>query len=707
MNRPTATRAVYHLDGLCCPSEGKLVDAALERLAGIAHWSVSYGESTVTVEFAPGGEGEHVTRALGQTGLRLVRVSTGRQAVPMTLAQRARALLPLMVATAFTAAGAAGAILGRPTLGDALYLAAVLVGGVPTARRAVASLAVRRIDMHVLMMIAVLGALGIGEWLEAAIVVLLFGVANALEAYSVDRARRAVEQLFDLTPPFATVRRNGEDVQLPADEIVVDDIVVLRPGDRIPVDGTVVGGRSDVDQSPVTGESRLVPKSPGDAAFAGTLNVDGVLEVRADRPAGESTPARMQKLVEEARAGQAPIERYIDRFASRYTPVIVGLAAVVATLPPLLTGTPAGPWMYRALVLLVIACPCALVISIPVALVCHLAGAARQGILIKGGAHLENLARVCSIVFDKTGTLTRGRPRVVHVSPLNGLDEAGVLRYAAAVEARASHPLASVICAAARDAGVDVPDADTPHTHPGQGLHATVDGRDVWVGTLAMAGDAGPHLATAEATVREHEAHGETTVVVGSGADTFGVIALADEARPEAREVIAQLRDAGFHHLYMLTGDNRAVAESMKAELGLDDAFAELLPEDKVAAVRRLLADEHAVAMVGDGINDAPALAAATVGVAMGAGGSDIAVEAADVTLLGDDLSALPRAVAIARSAMRIVKQNIAIALGLKLVVFALAMAGIATLWLAILADTGASLLVIANALRGLAPRTT
>ncbi len=694
--------AIFRLDGMCCPSEGQLVDAVLQQQPDATGWTTNHVEGTVRVQLAAGADPQRVQAALATTGLGVTRVDDRTADARTPGPERRRSTVLLLTALVATVAGVIATLLGARSIAAPLYLSATVLGGVPTVRRAWVALRQRRVDMHVLMSIAVVGALFIGEWLEAAMVVLLFALANALEAFSLERARTAIGRLLVLTPRHATVRRDGADVTVPADAIQVGDLVVVKAGERVPVDGVILAGRSAMDQSAVTGESRPVTKTVDDPVFAGTLCTDGVLEVRATHRVADSTPARIRHMVEEAQATRAPVQRFVDRFAARYTPAVIGCAALVALLPPLLAGGEWAAWGYQALVLLVIACPCALVISTPVTLVSHLAAAARCGILIKGGVHLENLARVCSVVFDKTGTLTQGQPRVVHVAPLNGLTEREVLRYAAAVEARATHPLAPVICAAARSAGVEIPDAGETHTHPGQGLHATVEGRDVWVGTLAMAQGESERIRAAAAEVREHEAHGETVVVVGSGPEPYGVIALADAPRPEARETIRKLRAQGLHHLHMLTGDNRTVAEQLKRELGLDTAFAELLPEDKVAAVQRLLDAEHAVAMVGDGINDAPALATATVGIAMGAGGNDVALEAADVALLGDDLTAVPRAVALARSAMRIVHQNVALALGVKLVVFALALAGMATLWMAILADMGASLLVIGNALRPL-----
>lgn len=703
---PAPVRIEYHLAGLDCPNEGKLVEAALSDIAGIADLQINYVKGTVTVLAESATEPTMIQSRLASTGMTATRLDDAAAATAGPDTVRPHHIGPavaMCAAAVFALIGSVVTVTAWSSAAPFLYALAVVIGGVPTAVRAVRSLRVRAIDMHVLMTIAVIGAAAIGEWMEASVVVVLFALANSLEAMSLARARRAIDSLLDLTPPRATVRDGGDLTIVPVDQVAVGDVVLVKAGERIPVDGIVVAGRSDVDQSPVTGEARSIGRTVGDHVYAGSLTVDGSLDIEATHPASDSTPARIRHMVEQAEATRAPIQRFADRFAERYTPAVLALAALVALLPPVLLGGGWSTWVYRALVLLVIACPCALVISTPVALVSHLAAAARAGILIKGGVHLENLARVCSVVFDKTGTLTVGRPRVVHTVALNGATEADVLRQAAAVEACASHPLAPVICAAAREAGLTIPEATAPHTHPGQGLHATLEGRDVWVGTLAMARGDGPLLAAAADVVREHEAHGETTVVVGSGAEPFGVLGLADEARPEAAETVAALRAAGLHHLYMLTGDNRAVADELQRDLGLDGAFAELLPEDKVVAVQRLLDEEHRVAMVGDGINDAPALATATVGIAMGAGATDVALETADVALIGDDLRALPTAIALARSSMRIIRQNIAVALGLKAVVFVLALAGIATLWLAILADMGASLLVIANALRPLA----
>jgi len=645
-----------------------------------------------------------VENALAGTGLRVSREARPASKAPDV--GRITAAAIMCVAACAALGGSIAGAFGWRTLSVACYVVAIVVGGAPTLRQAWGAVRRRVLDMHVLMSLAVIGAVLIGEWLEASVVVVLFALANTLESLSLARARNAIHGLLDLTPERATIRRDGADVLVPVAEVAVDQMVIVKPGERIPVDGVVAGGRAHVNQAPITGEARPVRKEPGDVAYAGALNVDGLLEIRVTRAADDSMPARIRRLVESAQARRAPVERFVDAFAARYTPAVVVMAILVALTPPLLFGGAWATWFYRALVLLVIACPCALVIGTPVAIVSHLAVAAREGILIKGGEHLERLGKVCSVVFDKTGTLTRGVPRVAHVAPLNGYSEREVLAYAAAVETCATHPLAPVICAAAEEARVQIPTASNAHTHPGVGVHASVDGNDVWVGGLEIARTEGPLIDAARREVEVHEAHGETAFAVGVAAEPIGVVALADTVRDEAADAIRTLRAQGMHHLYMLTGDNRTVADALAGELGLDRAIAELLPHEKVDAIQKLLADEHDVAMVGDGINDAPALAAATVGIAMSGRAADVTLDAADVAIARDDLMAVPRAIQLGRSALRIVRENIALAIGLKAIVLVLALCGIASLWLAILADMGASLLVIANALRPLAARS-
>lgn len=588
---------------------------------------------------------------------------------------------------------------GVPPAARLLYLAAMLVGGwflLPKAWFAARSL---RPDMNLLMVIAVTGAVAIGQWLEAAVVAFLFGLSHFLEGWSVGRARRAVEALLDQTPETARLRDAGER-EVPVSAVRVGSVFIVKPGERMPLDGRVVAGESSVDQAPITGESTPVAKQAGDEVFAGSINGSGALEVRSTRQAADTTLARILRLVEEAQARRAPSERWVDRFARIYTPVVLLAAILVFLVPPLVTGAAWRAWLYQALVLLVIACPCALVISTPVSVIASLAAASRGGVLIKSGAFVETPARLRALAFDKTGTLTEGRFRVVELLPLAGHDEAGLLARAASLEARSEHPLARAIVDHARSRGLAPPAATRFRALEGRGATGRVDGIPSWIGSHRYLRERGQ----GSREVREHlealSGAGRTTLVVGTDDQVCGFIGVADAPRPEAEEVVAELHRLGIEHVVMLTGDNAATATAVATATGIDEVGSELLPEAKVTAVEELRRRFGTVAMVGDGINDAPALASSSLGIAMGAAGSDAALETADVALMTDDLRRLPWLVRHSRRTLATIRVNIGFALGVKALVFALALAGVATLWLAIAADMGASLLVIGNGLR-------
>jgi Cd2+/Zn2+-exporting ATPase len=506
-------------------------------------------------------------------------------------------------------------------------------------------------------------------------------------------------------PSVALVRRGRVEQTVPVADLDVGDVVIVRPGERMPIDGRVVAGESAVDQAAVTGESWPADKAPGDDVFAGTLNGTGALDVEVTRPASDSTLAHVIRYVEQAQYRKASVQTFVERFARRYTPAVVILAAAIAVVPPL-AGTIAGSaqafdvWLYRALALLVVACPCALVISTPVSFVSALTTAARQGVLIKGGAHLERLGGVQCVAFDKTGTLTHGRVTVTDVVGVGGVSSHGVLSVAAALESRSEHPIGRAIVDRARLAGVEVTAGHAFRALPGLGAEATVAAAPAIVGSHRLFEERQLCTPALHERIDEVAGRGATPVLVGHGGAPLGVIGLADEMRADGREVVAELREQGIARVVLLTGDAKASAAAAHARAALDEAHAELLPADKVEHLARLRAAYGPVAMVGDGVNDAPALAAADVGVAMGAAGSDVALEAADVALMSDDLAKLPFAIRLGRATRANVRVNVSVAFGLKLAFVGLAAAGLATLWLAVLADTGASLLVTANSLR-------
>ena len=599
-----------------------------------------------------------------------------------------------------------------PAAVAALYLLAVAAGFWLVAPRAWRSLVRLRPDMNLLMSLAVLGALALGERFEAATVSFLFAFSLLLESWSVDRARRAIGKLLALAPERARLLDAGGVEQLvPVESLSAGARLRVLAGERIPLDGRVLRGQGTVDQSPITGESLPVAKLPGDAVFAGCVNGESLLEIEVTHTSRESLLARILREVEQARASRAHAERWVDRFARVYTPAMLGVAALVALLPPLVAGGEWAHWSYQALVILVIACPCALVISTPVSVVAGLARAAREGVLIKGGVYLELPARLVAIAFDKTGTLSRGRLRIERVLPAPdaGLDEGGLLALAARLEAHSGHPLAAAVREAALARGLAAEGSahavlvDELETLPGRGLRGRVDGREYWLGSPAWMRELGrPYdgLATAAADL---EREGHSLLVLADGERALGLLAARDGLRPEAPAALGALARLGLTRQQVLSGDSEGVALALAPALAAGGASPEiragLLPADKAAAVRALRA-LGPVAMVGDGINDAPALAAADLGIAMGVMGTDAAIETADIALMTDDLGRLPWLVQHSRRVLGVIRQNVALALGLKLLFLGLALTGQATLWMAIVADMGASLLVIGNGLR-------
>lgn len=577
---------------------------------------------------------------------------------------------------------------------------AIIAGAWQVLPKAISAARRLRLDMNVLMVIAVAGAAAIGEWVEGGIVAFLFAVSLLLESWSVGRARRAVEALLDLAPEIVRLRtKDGEQNVSPA-AVAVGSVFIVGPGERIPLDGEIVAGLSDVDQAPITGESRLVPKNPGDVLYAGTINGSGVLEVRSTKSAGNTTLAHIIRLVGSASAKRAQAEQWVDRFAQVYTPVILVLALLIWLVPPLLLQGAWSDWTYRALVLLVIGCPCALVISTPVTIVAGLAAASRHGVLVKGGIHLEGPARLRALAMDKTGTLTRGEPRVRLVLPMSGHDEEEVLALASALDAHSTHPLARAIVTYAAAVGISPVAAGGVTAHPGRGVTGCIAGINHWLGSRRLLEERHQEVSEVHAQLLELERAGNSVVVLGNDSHVCGFICLGDDLRPEAAGTIAALHAAGIEHIVMLSGDNRGTAELIAQQAGVDAVEAELLPTDKVAAIERLVERYGSVGMVGDGINDAPALARATLGIAMGAAGSDATIETADVALMSDDLTGVAWLIGHSKRTLTIIRQNVILALGLKIIFLGLAVSGHASLWAAITADTGASLLVIFNGLR-------
>lgn len=558
-----------------------------------------------------------------------------------------------------------------------------------------------RPDMNLLMAIAIAGAIVIGEWFEATTVAFLFALSLTLESWSIGRARRAVSALMALAPPVAQVLDpDGQTRETAPETVAVGSRILIRPGEKIPLDGIVRRGASEVNQAPITGESVPVVKDVGSAVFAGTINGDAALEVETTKAAQDTTLAQIVHLVADAQRRRAPVEQWVERFAGIYTPTVFALAFAVAVVAPLALGAEWFPWIYRALVLLVIGCPCALVISTPVTIVAALAAAAKHGVLIKGGEFVEAPARLAALAFDKTGTLTQGVPRVVDVIPLDGHTPTELLQRAAALEAHAEHPIARAIVAHAAERHVTPLAATDFRIFQGKGASGTVGGKVYWLGSHRYLEERAQDTPALHERLDQLTKAGRTVVVIGNDTHVCGLIAAADTVRSDAARVVGELRTLGVQRVVMLTGDNQGTADGIAAITGVDEARAELLPADKVRAIEELVTQYTHVGMVGDGINDAPAMARATVAIAMGAAGSDAAIETADVALMSDDLSNIPWLVRHSRRALRIIRQNIALSLVVKALFVALTFFGAASLWAAIAADMGVSLLVISNALR-------
>ncbi|HEY7032991.1 MAG TPA: heavy metal translocating P-type ATPase [Thermomicrobiales bacterium] len=686
---------LFDVTGMDCGDCAMTVEQVVRRLPGVATATVNFGAATLGVTPTDGVlTPAAVVAAVTQAGYGAQARGEHHVAAPHVW-WRQRRILEIAVAAALWVIGFTIEHLGAPRLAsDVPFLLAMVIAGYPVARAGWYALKVRRADMNLLMTIAAAGAVLIGRWDEGASVLILFAIGVTLQNLTLERTRRAIQALVDLAPAEASVKRAGGEQRVPVATVAVGEIVVVRPGERLPVDGVVVGGTSGVDQAPITGESVPVAVEPGSDVFAGSINGDGMLEVRSTKPASDTTLAHIVHLVEEAQASKAPAQAFVDRFAAVYTPLVIAGAILLATVVPLIAGD-FREWFFKALVLLVIACPCALVISTPVALVAAIGSASRRGVLFKGGAAIEALASVRTVAFDKTGTLTAGRPAVTGVVPLGGRSAEAVLARAAAVEGPATHPIALAIVRAAREGGVTVPPAVDAQGIPGRGASARIAGETVVVGSRRLFGAVPQEVERLLATA---ETDGKTAVLVGTAREVEAVIAVADPLRPVSRRAVATLGALGLRTV-MLTGDNRQTAERIAAAAGVADVRAELLPEDKVDAVVDLQRSAP-VAMVGDGVNDAPALATAAVGVAMGAAGTDVAIEAADVALMGDDLAQLPVAVRLARQTMSIIRQNITAALVVKAAFLALTLAGVTNLWLAVLADMGMSLAVTFNSLR-------
>ncbi|CQH58228.1 P-type transport ATPase (probable substrate zinc/cadmium) [Halobacterium hubeiense] len=749
---PATLTARLSVPDMDCPSCAGKVEHALEGVAGVQSFDTQPTTGRVVVTYDPGEADEaELVAAVEAAGYEV----TGRSgesegerteaAEPDSVWTSPRALKTwasgVLVAAGFLlefllpgSNAAVAELLGSDVLlSDAAFLGGILIAGQPIVRGGYYSLKSLNLDIDLLMSVAILGAVAasvaFGErlYFEAATLAVLFSVSELLESYSMDRARSSLEELMELSPDEATVLRDGEEVTIPVEDVRVGDRVVVRPGEKIPMDGVVVDGESAVNQAPITGESVPVDKTDGDDVYAGTINEAGYLEVQVTAEATENTLSRIVEMVEDAQANQTEREQFVERFAAYYTPAVVGAGILVGVVPPLLFGASWPTWILRGLTLFVLACPCAFVISTPVSVVSGVTSAAKNGVLVKGGNHLEAMGAVEAVAFDKTGTLTKGELTVTDVVPLGDNTDEDVLRCARGLESRSEHPIGDAIVEHADDRGIEGRAVSEFESVTGKGVRADLDGTTHYAGKPGYFADLGfdlshVHAATdggvvtqktrdlcerngcvdlLEDLVPELQSEGKTVVLVGTDDELEGVIAVADEVRPEAKAAVQRLRDLGVEHTVMLTGDNERTAGAIAEQVGVDDFRAELLPEQKVAAVEDLTDEYEAVAMVGDGVNDAPALATATVGVAMGAAGTDTALETADIALMGDDLTRLPYLYDLSGRTNGVIRQNVWSSLAAKAVLAAGVPLGFVPIWVAVLVgDAGMTTAVTGNAMR-------
>lgn len=697
---PEPQLTVFRLEGLDCADCAAHLEKRINMLPGVSEVKVNYGAAKMQVKY--NGSSERILEAVRGMGYTARPYDAPLREEDFSFWRSNRYARSMIFSAAFLLAAALMQILGAPSLPTkVVYCIGIIAGSYLPARMGLTVLwNTYELDMNILMTLAAIGAVAIGQYQEGAVVVFLFALGNTLQAYTMDKTRNSIRSLMQLSPDKALVRRNGNELLISTRDIKIDDIVIIRPGERIPVDGQVQSGSSAVDQSAITGESIPVDKNIGDHVFAGTLNTFGALEVKVDRLASDTTLHRIIHMVEEAQAQKAPSQQFVDRFSRYYTPGVIVAAILVATVPTLVLGQSFHKWFYEALGMLLVACPCALVISTPVSIVSAIGNAARNGVLIKGGAHLEESGQLSIVVFDKTGTLTIGQPMVSQVVALAPDQEEEFIRIAAAIESRSEHPLARSIVQYCINRDCEYPAVDNFKALGGLGAKGDVEGQTYYIGNPRLIAGQGYPVNEYLASIKELEDQGYTVVLMASNKCILGWMAISDKLRPHVDEAVASLKKAGIEKTIMLTGDNRAAAAAIARQAHIDEYRAQLLPVDKVREVRKLMQQYKKVAMVGDGVNDTPALAASTVGIAMGVAGSDAALETADITLMADDLSKLAFTIHLGRRTVQIIRQNVAISLLIKAAILLLVIPGWLTLWLAVTGDMGTSLLVTLNGMR-------
>lgn len=690
---------VYRLQGLTCTNCAAKFEKNIRGIQTVEDVQLNFGASKITVQ------GEASIEQLEQAGaFDSIKVypERQRQMEQKEPFWKKRANITTMISLLFITLGYVFSFqLGEEspvTIG--IFGLAILIGGYDLFKEGIKNLARLQFDMKTLMTIAIIGAVIIGEWAEGAVVVFLFALSEALESYSMDKARQSIRSLMDIAPNRAIIKRGNETMEIDVEDVLIDDIMLIKPGQKIAMDGEVVQGQTSVNQATITGESIPVYKTTGDEVFAGTLNEEGSLEVRVTKHAEDTTIAKIIHLVEEAQAERAPSQRFVDKFAKYYTPAIMLIALLVAVVPPLFFGGVWSEWVYSGLAVLVVGCPCALVISTPVAIVTAIGNAARKGVLIKGGIHLEETGRLKVVAFDKTGTLTEGKPEVTNVVKLSEMSNEEILGISTAIESFSQHPLASAIIRKAEHDKIETYTADEFQSITGMGAKATVDKTIYFIGSPTLFAEMFPVPDEIKQQINELQIEGKTVMLLGTQQEVKGLIAVADPVREDSLSIIQKLHQIGIEKTVMLTGDNEATGKAIGSQLRLSETKAELLPQDKLKSIKALREKYGNVAMVGDGVNDAPALATANVGIAMGGAGTDTAIETADIALMADDLDKLPYTIALSRKTLAIIKQNVSFALGLKVLALLLVIPGWLTLWIAIFADMGATLIVVLNSLR-------
>jgi len=696
--RGAGTRTIYRIAGMDCGDCAAKLEKRIAAIPGVTSATVNFATAKMIVEHSV--DKGIIERTVKQSGYSAETDQTlSRQNKAKAIWwQNARIMATIASGALLTCALVLSWLESSEGIVTLLYALAAATGAFHAARSGLYSLRTLSLDMNFLMTAAIIGAAVLGEWSEGATVAFLFSFGNTLQTYTMEKTRRSIQSLMELAPPEALVVKGGQEQRLPVEDIEVGDIIIVKPGERIAMDGTVLQGASAVNQATITGESIPVEKNTGDPVYAGTMNEQGALEIQVTQIAANSTLAKIFHLVEEAQGQKAPSQQFVDIFAKYYTPLVLVAATGVMTLPWLLFQQPFAPWFYNGLVLLVISCPCALVISTPVSIVSAIGNASRRGVLIKGGAHLEEMSAIKAIAFDKTGTLTQGRPVVTDIVAVDGYSEIDILTIAASIENRSEHPLARAIVE--RATGLELKPALQFKALVGKGAQAEVNGCPMYIGNHRLFKELGHDVSQFEQKLAGLEQQGKTVLFLGSQEKIMALIAVADTLRQNSQETVKSLHQEGLKHIAMLTGDNKRVAGAIAATLDLDAFYSDLLPEDKVAAVKKMQLEYGKVAMVGDGVNDAPALASATVGIAMGVAGSDTALETADIALMTDDLGKLTYIMQLSRKTVVIIKQNISFSILIKLIFILFLFFDMATLWLAVLADMGASLLVTLNGMR-------